>query len=129
LAEAAARAETAIKSGQDGGAAIQALCLALDRALANVWAAIPDNSGNGNGRAPGDPVSVREPLIRLKRLLESNDGEAADFIVDAKAHLTGVLTPAEIKALTDQVGNFEFDAALKSLSGIASRLSINIEGT
>ena len=68
-------------------------------------------------------------MIRLKRLLESNDGEAADFIVDAKAHLTGVLTPAEIKALTDQVGNFEFDAALKSLSGIASRLSINIEGT
>jgi two-component system sensor histidine kinase/response regulator len=129
LAEAAARAETAIKSGQDGGAAIQALCLALDRALANVWAAIPDNSGNGNGRASGDPASVREPLIRLKHLLESNDGEAADFIVDAKAHLTGVLTPAEIKALTDQVGNFDFDAALKSLSGIASRLSINIEGT
>ena len=40
-----------------------------------------------------------------------------------------IMTPAEIKALADQVGNFDFDAALKSLSGIASRLSINIEGT
>lgn len=129
LSEAAARAEAAIKSGQDPGAAVDALSLALDRVLANVWAALPDSgSGNGDARATGDPASVREPLIRLKRLLESNDGEAADFIVDAKAHLTGVLTPAEIKTLADQVGNFDFDAALRSLSGIASRLSLKLEG-
>ena len=129
LSEAAAHAETAIRSGQKDGGAVQALCLALDRVLGNIRAALPDSTGNGDGRAPGDPASVREPLIRLKRLLESNDGEAADFIIDAKTHLTGVLTPAEIKALADQVGNFDFDAALRSLSGIASRLSINIEGT
>ena len=130
LSEAAVRAEAAVKSGQSDGESVRALCLALDRVLANVWAALPENgAGNGDGRAAGDPASVREPLIRLKRLLETNDGEAADFIIDAKSHLTGVLTPAEIKALADQVGSFDFDAALKSLSGIASRLSINIEGT
>jgi hypothetical protein len=33
-----------------------------------------------------------------------------------------------MKALADQVGKFEFEAALKSLSSIASRLSINLEG-
>jgi hypothetical protein len=38
------------------------------------------------------------------------------------------LTPAEIKTLSDRVGNFEFDAALACLSGIASRLSLNLEG-
>jgi hypothetical protein len=71
---------------------------------------------------------VVEPLTRLKQLLETDDGEAADFIVDAKSRLAGVLTPAEVKALSDQVGNFDFDAALKSLSGIASRLSLDLEG-
>jgi hypothetical protein len=38
-----------------------------------------------------------------------------------------VLTPAEIKTLTERVGNFDFEAALKCLSGIASRLSLNLE--
>ena len=37
-------------------------------------------------------------------------------------------TPAEIKTLSDRVGNFDFDAALKCISGIASRLSLNLEG-
>jgi hypothetical protein len=39
-----------------------------------------------------------------------------------------MLTPAEIKTLTERVGNFDFEAALRCLSGIASRLSLNLEG-
>jgi hypothetical protein len=39
-----------------------------------------------------------------------------------------VLTPAEIKTLTERVGSFDFEAALRCLSGIASRLSLNLEG-
>jgi hypothetical protein len=39
-----------------------------------------------------------------------------------------VLTSTEIKTLSDRVGKFDFDAALKCLSGIASRLSLNLEG-
>ena len=96
----------------------------------SILAALP-----GRGRrqrqgpaAGGDPITVVAPLARLKQLLETDDGEAADFIIDAKSQLAGVLTPAEVKALSDQVGNFEFDAALKSLSGIASRLSLDLEG-
>jgi CheY-like chemotaxis protein len=128
LSEAAAKAEAAIKSGANIESAVERLSLALDRVLAALWAALPeDKTGNGCG-APADPARVKEPLIRLKRLLEADDGQAAEFIVDAKSHLTGVLTPTEMKALADQVGNFEFEAALKSLSGIASRLSINLEG-
>jgi hypothetical protein len=72
-------------------------------------------------------ASIKEPLIRLKQLLESDDGEAADFIVDAKAHLKGVLTPTEIKTLVERIGNFDFEAALNCLSGIASRLCLNLE--
>ncbi len=127
LSEAAARAETAIKRGDGVNDAVSELSLVLAAALADLRSALPEDV-NANGRGTGDPASVQEPLIRLKHLLEADDGEAADFIVDAKPRLAGVLTPAEIKTLTERVGNFDFDAALKYLSGIASRLSLNLEG-
>ncbi len=96
--------------------------------LANLRAALPaDGSGNGVTPVTGDPASVKDPLIRLKQLLETDDGEAADFIIDAKPRLAGVLTSTEIRTLSDRVGNFDFDAALKCLSGIASRLSIDLK--
>ena len=61
-------------------------------------------------------------------MLEGDDGEAADFLLDAKASLAGVLTPAEIKGLNDSVGKFDFETALACLSGIATRLSLNLDG-
>ena len=129
LSEAAARAETAIKSGRGVDDAIRFLSLALDAVLADLRAALPgETAGNGAGAGSGDPATVKEPLARLKQLLETDDGEAADFIVDTRPLLAGVLTPAEIKTLGDRVGNFDFEAALKCLSGIASRLSLNLEG-
>jgi HPt (histidine-containing phosphotransfer) domain-containing protein len=127
LSEAAARTETAIKNNEGVNEAVRLLGLALAASLDDLRSALPEDRA-GNGRAPSDPASVQEPLMRLKRLLETDDGEAADFILDARPHLSGVLTPAEIKTLADRVGNFDFDAALKCLSGIASRLSLNLEG-
>jgi len=53
--------------------------------------------------------------------------EAADFIVDALPNLSGVLTRAEIESLSELVGDFNFEAALKCLSGIADRLSLNLQ--
>jgi hypothetical protein len=44
-----------------------------------------------------------------------------------KSRFKGVLTPAEIKLLSGSVDNFDYDAALKCISGIASRLSLNLE--
>jgi len=50
------------------------------------------------------------------------------IVTDVTPAITGVLTPAETKTLSTQVGNFAFDAALGSLDGIASRLAIDLEG-
>ena len=91
-----------------------------------IRAALPQDSA-GNGGSSSDPESVAEPLARLKQLLESDDGEAADFIIDARPALSGVLTATEIEALSGHVGDFNFEAALKCLSGIASRLSLNLK--
>jgi hypothetical protein len=63
----------------------------------------------------------------LKRLLKNDDGSAAEYIFDARPSLSKVLTRPEISALTGLVGNFEFEAALTCLSGIAARLSLNLE--
>ena len=129
LSEAAARTEAAVKNKGDVAESVRALSLALDKLMADLRAALPEETGgNGDGRATADPATVQQPLARLKQLLEADDGEAADFIVDARPQLAGVLTSSEIKMLSDRVGKFDFDAALKCLSGIASRLSLNLEG-
>jgi len=127
LSKAAAQAEIAIRTGENVEEALDALPAALDPVLKSILAVLPEEGGNSS-EPSGDPITVVEPLSRLKQLLESDDGEAADFIIDARSKLQGVLTPAEVKALSDQVGNFDFDAALKSLSGIASRLSLDLGG-
>ena len=128
LAEAASQAEAAIKNRKDPGQDVHRVTGALDALLADLRAALPDDAaGNGASSHSGDPASVQEPLGRLKRLLEADDGEAADFIVDARPRFAGILTPAEIRTLTDHVGKFDFDAALGCLSGIAARLSLDLE--
>ena len=128
VSDAAAKAEVAIRTGQGIDLALTSLSGDVGRVVQAIRAALPEaGSANGDGTASADPAAAVEPLRRLKRLLESDDGEAADFIIDAKSRLAGVLTPAEVKTLTDQVGDFDFDAALKCLSGIASRLSLDLE--
>jgi CheY-like chemotaxis protein len=128
LSEAAARAETAIKTGQRIDPALSALALVLRGAVEAIWTALPEAAPtNGGGQGSADPATVVGPLARLKRLLESDDGEAADFIVDAKPTLSGVLTGAEIESLSELVGDFNFEAALKCLSGIADRLYLNLK--
>jgi len=129
LSEAAAHTETAIKTGGDKREVVPELAACLDQVLADLRTALPEETGgNGLGRGAADPKTVKEPLARLKQLLEADDGEAADFIVDAKPQLAGVLTSTEIKTLSDRIGKFDFDAALKCLSGIVSRLSLTLEG-
>ena len=78
-------------------------------------------------RAPSEPAAVQASLARLKRLLETDDGEVADALAEAKAGLVSVLTPIEMKTLTKRIDDFDFEAALECLSGIGSRLSLNLD--
>ena len=88
-ADAAAKAETALKTGQGIEAVLTALTASLASTVAAIRAALPhDLPGNGGG-AQADPKTVVEPLARLKQLLESDDGEAADFVVEARPALSG----------------------------------------
>lgn len=126
LAEAAASAEKAIKADDEIEEALCKLSMVLDPIVKNIQAAFAAQGSAKPARA-GNPRDVAEPLARLKQLLESDDGEAAEFIVDVTPQLTSVLTEAEVDALSDHVSQFDFEAALQSLSSVASRLALDLE--
>jgi HPt (histidine-containing phosphotransfer) domain-containing protein len=128
LVEAAAKTEAAIKHGRGVDISLSALATVLIGTVEAIRTALPEpTSANGGGAGAGDPSTVVEPLTRLKRLLESDDGEAADFIIDARPDLSGVLTGTELETLSELVGDFNFEAALNCLSSIADRLSLNLK--
>jgi signal transduction histidine kinase/DNA-binding response OmpR family regulator/HPt (histidine-containing phosphotransfer) domain-containing protein len=128
LAEIAARTETAITTGQGVAQALNSLAGSYEAMAAAINLALPGpHSPVAVAGTPADLATVIEPLTRLKILLTNDDGDAADFILDARPCLSRVLTEAEINTLAGLVGNFDFEAALVSLSHIADRLSLRLE--
>jgi two-component system sensor histidine kinase/response regulator len=128
IAEVAAKAESAILSGQGIEEALRSLETSFATTAAAIRAALPSETvAGGNGGGSVDPATILEPLLRLKSLLKNDDGDAADFILDARPGLSRVLTEAEMNMLAGQVGNFDFAAALHSLCDIAARLSLKLE--
>jgi signal transduction histidine kinase/DNA-binding response OmpR family regulator len=128
LAEAAAKAEAAIQAGQNVEESLQSLESSFSNTVAAIRAVLPAETGAPAGAVPsGDPATVRESLRRLSKLLKDDDGDAADFIMEARPGLSLVLTEAELSALSEKIGNFDFAAALNSISAITSRLSLKLE--
>jgi len=63
----------------------------------------------------------------LKKLLEADDSEAAEFILQVQSSFSSVLRGTEIETLIRAVGNFDYESALRTVSGIADRLSLKLE--
>ncbi len=80
LSEAAAKTETAIKTGQGVDGALTSLSVDLAAAVGAIRGALPTEGTTNGGGTSRDPTTVVEPLTQLKRLLDYDDGEAADFI-------------------------------------------------
>jgi signal transduction histidine kinase/DNA-binding response OmpR family regulator/HPt (histidine-containing phosphotransfer) domain-containing protein len=129
LAEVAAAAEAAIIDSNDSVApALDSLSRALDLTIATIRAVLPAESASTSTPPPNaDPSTVVQPLAHLKKLLEADDGDASDFLLEARPELRQVLTPAEIDSLFAHVGNFAYSDALRSISEIVTRLSLRLE--
>jgi signal transduction histidine kinase/CheY-like chemotaxis protein len=128
LAEVAATAEAAIDSNHPIGPPLESLSRSLDLTIAAIRAALPTDSAPASTPSPNaDPSTIVQPLSHLKALLEADDGDAADFLLDARSALSQVLTFAEINSLSAYVGNFAYSDALRSVSEIAARLSLRLE--
>jgi HPt (histidine-containing phosphotransfer) domain-containing protein len=126
LAEAAARTEAEITSKQSTLMSLDELSHTLDATIGAIRAVLPLDEPSPTA-ADADPSIACQPLARLKKLLEADDGAASDLFVSARPLLSNVLTAAEMEALAGQVGNFAYAEALQTLSSIASRLSLNLE--
>jgi HPt (histidine-containing phosphotransfer) domain-containing protein len=126
LAEAAARTEEEITSKQPTLVSLDALSRTLDATIRAIRAVLPPDEPNP-AAADADPSIASQPLARLKKLLEADDGAASDLVVSAQPLLSKVLAAAEIELLSRQVGNFAYAEALQTLSNIAERLSLNLE--
>ena len=137
LAEAAAKAESAIDSNSGVETALASLSALLDLTVASIHSAFPkvlagapgaaSATGDSAASTNGDPTAVATPLSRLKKLLASDDGEASDLLLELRPTLASVLTSAELDSLSTHVGNFAYSDALQSLATIASRLSLNLD--
>jgi len=128
LAEAAAAAEAALNSNQSIDPHLESLSRALGLTIAAIRTALPADSASASTPIQNaDPSTVVQPLSHLKKLLETDDGDASDFLLEARPALCQVLTPAEIDSLSTNVGNFAYSDALRSVSEIAARLSLRLE--
>jgi len=128
LAAAAGGAETAIKTESEVEPALTEMDGVLRAAVAAIETALP--SAEKVGATPNgarDPSVVLQPLSRLKKLLEADDGEAAEVITEAEGRFSVVLSRAEIEDLTRMVGDFDYAGALRAVSGIADRLSLKLD--
>ena len=128
VANTAAEAETAIKAGKAVQPLLDTLAAKLRGVVQAIQSALPnDQAPPGAGATTADPASVAAPLRKLKKLLSNDDGDAADFILEAQPELAKVLTGTEITSLRDLVSNYDFIGALKCVSEIAGRLGLKLE--
>ena len=128
LATAAGNAENAIKMQSEIEPALSDLEQTLTATVAAIHGALPapekiEAGVSGNG----DPDAVVRALSLLKKLLEADDGEAAEFMVEAQGSLTSVLSATEIEKLSRMAGDFDYGVALHALAGIADRLSLKLD--
>jgi len=128
LAIAAGSTEVAIKTQSE----VEPALVEIERELCAAVAAIqktlplaekiePTLSGNG------DPSEILQPLSHLKKLLDADDSQAAEFIIEAQGSFSAVLSRTEIETLTRMVGDFDYESALRAVSEIADRLCLKLE--
>jgi len=128
LASAASSAELAIKTQTGVESALVQMEQALLASVAVIQKTIPSTEKfESTPRGNGDPAVVLQPLSRLKKLLEADDSEAAEFILQVQSSFSSVLRGTEIETLIRAVGNFDYESALRTVSGIADRLSLKLE--
>jgi two-component system sensor histidine kinase/response regulator len=127
LSQLAAKAEDALVQNQGIEGALEALSGSVDGVVSAIRAALPGEPVPPDSDTSVDPAVMTQSLARLKKLLENDDGEAADFLLDARPVLLKFLTREEVATLQGQVGNFDYAHALDSVQEVAARLALKLE--
>jgi HPt (histidine-containing phosphotransfer) domain-containing protein len=126
LAEAAASVEAGLRDSLDVASALATLTKKLTAVIGGIHAVDPGDPARPATAAAGSPSVGIEGLRALKKLLDQDDGEAADLMVEVAPALSGLLTGEELKTLSDTIANFDFPGALVALDGVRQRLALEL---
>jgi PAS domain S-box-containing protein len=122
--EAARTAETAIRSGENIDASVDALERPLALLIEALSSSLPIADEPTRGRDARVDAEALIPLLdRLAMLLEENDTEAADLVEEIGSGLGDGELRGRIQPISERVENYEFDDALRLLGELRESLS------
>lgn len=74
-----------------------------------------------------DARAASAAIARLRALIESSDGDAAESFVGPEGSLAGICDKPRLSALSAAISQFDFDGARKKLDEIAKEYGANWE--
>jgi HPt (histidine-containing phosphotransfer) domain-containing protein len=92
----------------------------LEKALGEVAALSQDNGV----KKTLDPAAAAIGLARLRILLDASDGDCEEVFRTLQPMLSGHVEKARLDALSADIGDFEFSAAIEKLDNIAKGLGL-----
>ena len=96
----------------------------IQTAMRNV---MPDPAADGGTSSRFDARAASVAIARLKALIESSDGDAAEVFVSLEGTLAAICDQPRLSALSAAISEFDFDGARKSLDEITREYGGNWE--
>jgi len=94
---------------------------AIEKALRDSAPARPEETET----SPFDGKAAAAAIARLKTLLEASDGDAEESFRNLQDAVAGIVEKPYLDDLNASINDFDFDAALAKLNGIAERCARN----
>ena len=88
---------------------------------------MPDRVAPEGSSPRFDARAVSAAIARLRTLIESCDGDAAESFVALEGTLAGICDKPRLSALSAAINEFDFDGARKKLEEIAKEYGANWE--
>ena len=85
-------------------------------------------AARANAPAELDRAAAGAALSELAALLRDSDLEAEEHLERARGQLAGAASGETLQRLTAQVNQFDFEAALETLTALAQELELELEG-
>ncbi len=120
LQKMAERLESALKNGESSG--LESLLSDIEFHLAQILPGISVLDEAEEENSPSDDEidveTITPLLLKLKRLLEEDDGEASEVLYELETKLKGTAILSQVKQLTKTVDQFDYDEALDLLEAL-----------
>ena len=120
MLERAIRAKGAVEP-----ALLEEFAVVLSRQVQAIRQATADQPADEARVEEFDALAASAAIARLRPLLESSDGDAADAFLAVRNVLEGTLERSRLDALSTAIGDFDFDRALLRLDEIASMYGVD----